>query len=81
MLASITVVLKISVGFLLFLPSPQIEYSTVTAFSAIKNFSELFEQLKRDTLPHFCHDGVFKIIVDIFFPKGRPILKFYTNVW
>ena len=80
MLVSITAVLKISVGFLLFLPSPEIEYSTVTVFSAIKNFSELFEQLKRDTLPHFFHDGVFKIVVDISFPEGSPILKFYTNV-
>ena len=81
MLVSITVVLKISVGFLLFLPSPEIEYSTATVFSAIKNFSELFEQLKQDTLPHFCHDGVFKIVVEIFFPEGNPIWKFYTNVW
>ena len=79
MLVSITVVLKMSIGFLLFLPSPKIEYSTV--FSAIKIFSELFEQLKQDTLPHFCHDGVFKIVVDIFFPEESPILKFYTNVW
>ena len=47
-----------------FLPSPVTEYST--AFSAMKNFTQLVGQLKQDALPLFCDEGVFRIVVDIF---------------
>ena len=60
-------VLRMHVGFLPFLPSPIIEYSTV--FSAMKSFTQLVGQLKQDVLPLFCDEGVFRIVVDIFLQK------------
>ena len=57
-------VLKMNVEFFPFLPSPVMEYSTV--FRTIRIFTELVEQLKEDTMPLFCDEGVFRIVVDIF---------------
>ena len=56
---------RMHVGFLPFLPSPVTEYFTVS--SAMKNFTQLVGQLKQDALPIFCDEGVFKIVVDIFY--------------
>ena len=53
------------VGFLPFLPGPVAECDNV--FSAIKNFTQRVGELKRDALPLFCDEGVFRIIVDTFF--------------
>ena len=35
----------------------------------MKNFTQLFWQLKQNALPHFCDEGVFRIVVDIFLQK------------
>ena len=64
-LLSNTFVPTMHVGFLPFLPGPVAECYNV--FSAIKNFTQRVGELKRDALPLFCDEGVFRIIVDTFF--------------
>ena len=66
-LLSNTFLPRMHVEFLPFLPSPFTQYSTV--FNAMKNFTQLFWQLKQNALPHFCDEGVFRIVVDIFLQK------------
>lgn len=51
------------VGFLPVIPSPVTEYATVR--KALTNFQTSRQQLKQDTMPVVCDEGVYQIVVDI----------------
>ena len=51
-------------GFLPFIPHPVTDYSTV--YTAMHTFLKVVSQLQQDTLPLFCDEGVFRIVVDIY---------------
>ena len=50
------------VGFLPFVPAPA--YATV--YTAMKNFLNVVNQLKQQTLPLFCDEGVFRTVIHIY---------------
>ena len=52
------------VAFLPFLPYPVTETSTV--YTAMLNFERLLDQLEQKTLPIFCDEGVFRIVLNIY---------------
>ena len=57
------------VRFLPFIPHPVTEYSTV--YTAMINFTKAVKQLHQNVLPIFCDEGMFRIVLDIFFAKSR----------
>jgi hypothetical protein len=57
------------VAFLPFIPRPVTDPSTV--YTAMLNFVKVANQLEQKSLPLFCDEGVFRIVVDIILI--RPI--------
>ena len=55
------------VGFIPFIPSPVTDQSTV--YTAMKNF--LLKQLEQNSLPLFCDEGVFRIVLKVYLKKTR----------
>ena len=53
------------VDFLPFIPSPVTDPSTV----AMLNFLKVLHQFEQESLPIFCDEGVFRIVVDIYLQK------------
>ena len=51
------------VAFLPYLPHPVTDYSTV--YTALCNFLSVLDQLKPDSLPLICDEGVFRIFAEI----------------
>ena len=51
------------VAFLPYLPHPVTDYSTV--YTALCNFLSVLDQLKQDSLPLICDQGVFRIVAEI----------------
>ena len=54
---------KVHVGFLLFIPKPVTEYSTI--YTSMLNFVKMSNPLDQKTLPLLCDEGVFRIVLDI----------------
>ena len=52
------------VGLLPFVPAPVTDYATI--YTAMKNFLNIVNQLKQQTLPLFCDKGVFRIVIHIY---------------
>ena len=52
------------VGFLPFVPAPVTDYATV--HTAMKNFLNVVNQLKQQTLPLFCDERVFRTVIHIY---------------
>ena len=52
------------VGFLPFVSAPVTDYATV--YTAMKNFLNVVNQLKQQTLPLFCDEGVFRTVIHIY---------------
>ena len=52
------------VGFLPFVSAPVTDYATV--YTAMKNFLNVVNQLKQQTLPLFCDQGVFRTVIHIY---------------
>ena len=52
------------VGFLPFAPAPMTDCATV--YTAMKNFLNVVNQLKQQTLPLFCDEGVFRAVIHIY---------------
>ena len=69
------------VGFLPFVPAPVTDYATV--YTAMKNFFNIVNQLKQQTLPLFCDEGVFRSVIHIYlnhkeeFQNLLPVLGAY----
>ena len=63
-LLSETKIPLMQVGFLPFIPHPVTQYSTV--YTAMKNIVSRNVHLKQKTLPVFCDEGVFRLVLDIF---------------
>ena len=55
------------VGFLPFIPNPVTEHSTV--YTAMRNFVKVADQLQQKSLPVFCDEGVFLIVVDVYLQR------------
>ena len=51
-------------AFLPFIPRPVTEHPTV--YTDMRNFVKIADQLEQKSLPLFCDEGVFRIVVDIF---------------
>ena len=51
-------------GFLLFIPHPVTEHTAV--YTAMKTFIKVLQQLDQKTLPNFCDEGVYRIVVNIY---------------
>ena len=51
------------VGFLPFIPKPVTEHATV--YTVMINFVKKLEQLEQTSVPIFCDDVVYRIVVDI----------------
>ena len=71
-LLSKSVVPKMQVAFLPFIPKPVTDYSTV--YTALKKFNVLF-QLEQEALPVFCDEGVYRIVVDVMLNKPNEFTK------
>ena len=56
------------VHFLLFVPVPVTDYATDTA---MKTFLNAVSQLKQQTLPLFCDEGVFRTVVHIYLNHNK----------
>ena len=54
----------IQVGFLPFIPKPVTEHATV--YTAMINFVKVLEQLDEKSMPIFCDQGVYRIVVGIY---------------
>ena len=57
------------VAFLPFLPYPVTD--TATVYTAMLNFSKLLNQLEQKTLPIFCDEGVFRIVLNIYLKNAE----------
>ena len=55
------------VGFLPYIPHPVTDYSTIC--TALHNFQSVLAQLHQQSLPISCDEGVFRIVVDIYFQR------------
>ena len=55
------------VGFLPFIPNPVTNYSTV--YTVMLNMTKLTSQLDQKILPVYCDEGVFRIVIDIYFQR------------
>ena len=51
-------------GFLLFIPCPVTEHTTV--YTVMKTFAKVLQQLDQKALPNFCDEGVYRIVVNIY---------------
>ena len=74
-LISNTLAPRMHVGFLPYLQSALTEYSIV--FSVMKNSTQLVGQLKQNAFPLFCDEGVFRILVNIFFRSKTSLEIWY----
>ena len=54
---------KMHIGFLPYLPHPVTDHATV--YTALRNFITLLSQLKQESLPVFCDEGVYRIVAEI----------------
>ena len=61
--------LLMQVGFLSFVPVPVTDYFTV--YTAVKNFLNVVNQLKQQTLPLFCDEGVFRTVLHIYLNHNK----------
>ena len=52
------------VAFLPFLPHPVTEIATV--YTAMQNYLKLLNQLEKKSLPIFCDEGVFRLVLNIY---------------
>ena len=55
---------QMHVAVLPFIPRSVTEHPTV--YTAMRNFVKIADQLEQKSLPLFCDEGVFRIVVDIF---------------
>ena len=58
-------------GFIPFITSPATDQSTV--YAAMENVNIVPKQLEQDTLPVFCGEGVFRIVLNIYLKKTRQL--------
>ena len=61
------------VAFLLYLPHPVTDYSTV--YTALCNFLSVLDQLKQDSFPLMCDECVFRIVAEIILQHPEQFKK------
>ena len=57
------------VAFLPFLPQPVTDIATV--YTAMLNYVKLLNQLEQKTLPIFCDEGVFRLVLNIYLKRPQ----------
>ena len=61
----------INAAFLPFLPHPVTDIATV--YTAMLNYVKLLNQLEQKTLPIFCDEGVFRLVLNIYLKRPQYI--------
>ena len=77
-LLSKSVVPKMPVAFLPFIPKPVTDYSTV--YAALKKFNNILFQLEQETLQVFSDERVYRIVVYIMLNKLNEFSKLIPSL-
>ena len=68
-----TVLPAMHTGLLSFIANPVVDPSTV--YTVMKNFLIVVNQLEQEHLPVFCEEGVYRILLDIYYKRPEDFQK------